>query len=242
MDANNIRFLDGDVGVVGLGRAERQTGTPTLSGSYAFGSQGDTIGFLSSMNSAGRFTANGGAITAGARDAVQDGSSVVNVAFTGSYTQTGNGRAVLSLSTAANNNLIVWMVSPSRGFFVVNDPNTIQEGTLDLQQRNVLKFDDERAVRIRHGRIRQRRREGPGGNAAVGRFGKTILNEFTNAAGVPTGPIVLSGTYSVSGNGRATGTINTLSNNLIFYLISGTDGYVLQNDAGVQISGTISKQ
>jgi hypothetical protein len=53
---------------------------------------------------------------------------------------------------------------------------------------------------------------------------------------------VLSGSYSVSGNGRATGSISTLSNNLIFYLISGTDAYVVQNDAGVQISGTISKQ
>ncbi len=243
VDANNVRFLDGDVGVVGLGQAERQTGTPTLSGSYAFGSQGDTVGFLSSLNSAGRFTANGGAITAGARDAVQDGNSVVNVAFTGSYTQTSNGRAVLTISTAANNNLIVWMESPSRGFFVVNDASTIQEGTLDLQQSAAF---SNSTMNGQFGFIMDGFDSG-GAKDRVGTLqwdgsGKLILNEFTNAAGVPTGPIVLSGSYSVSGNGRATGSISTLSNNLIFYMISGTDAYVVQNDAGVQISGTISKQ
>ena len=42
VDANNVRFLAGDVGVVGSGRAELQSGTPALSGSYAFGSKGDT--------------------------------------------------------------------------------------------------------------------------------------------------------------------------------------------------------
>jgi hypothetical protein len=59
---------------------------------------------------------------------------------------------------------------------------------------------------------------------------------------VITVPIVLSGSYSVSSNGRATGSLNTLSNNLVFYLVSGSDAYVVQNDTGVQIDGTVSKQ
>ena len=105
VDANNIRFLSQDVGVVGSGRAEKQSGTPALSGSYAFGSEGDTLSFLSSVNSAGRFTANAGTISAGARDVVQDGSSAVNVTFTGTYAQAASGRAAVTLSTAANNNL-----------------------------------------------------------------------------------------------------------------------------------------
>ncbi len=134
VDANNIRFLSEDVGVTGSGRAEKQNGTPALSGSYAFGSEGDTISFLSSVNSAGRFTASNGAINGGARDTVQDGSSVVNATFTGTYTQAASGRASVALSTTANSNLVVWMISPARGFFVVDDPNTVQEGTLDLQQ------------------------------------------------------------------------------------------------------------
>ena len=65
---------------------------------------------------------------------MQDGSSAVNVTFTGTYAQAASGRAAVTLSTAANNNLAIWMISPTRGFFLVNDPNTVQEGTLDLQQ------------------------------------------------------------------------------------------------------------
>ena len=47
---------------------------------------------------AGRFTASGGNITAGARDSVQDGNPATNVSFTGTYTQTPNGRALLNLT------------------------------------------------------------------------------------------------------------------------------------------------
>ena len=70
----------------------------------------------------------------GARDSVQDGNVASNVTFTGTYTQAVNGRALISLTTAANQNLVVWMVNPTRGLFLVNDPNTVQDGSLDLQQ------------------------------------------------------------------------------------------------------------
>ncbi len=243
VDANNVRFLAGDPGVIGLGRAEKQSGTPALSGSYAFGTKGDTLSFLGGINSVGRFTASNGAISAGARDLVQDGNSVVNTAFTGSYTQTPNGRAALTLSTAANNSLVVWMISPSRGFFVVNDPNTIQEGTLDLQQSATF---SNATMNGQFGFVMDGFDSG-GDKERVGTLqwdgsGKLVLNEFSNAAGVITVPIVLSGSYSVSGNGRATGSITNLSNNLVFYLVSGNDAYVIQNDSGVEINGTISKQ
>jgi hypothetical protein len=72
--------------------------------------------------------------------------------------------------------------------------------------------------------------------------GKLILNEFTNAAGTITAPIILTGNYAVAANGRASASISSLSNNLAFYLVSGNDAYVVQNDSGVNISGTISKQ
>ena len=59
VDANNVRFLAADINVIGQGRAELQSGTPALSGSYAFGSKGDTSASLSGVNMAGRFTASG---------------------------------------------------------------------------------------------------------------------------------------------------------------------------------------
>jgi hypothetical protein len=245
VDANNIRLLSSTPGVTGLGRAEMQNGTPALSGSYAFGSKGDTSNSLLGVDTAGRFTANGGSITAGARDSVQDGNAATNVAFTGTYTQTPavNGRFLVTLTTAANNNLVVWMVSPSRGFFLVNDPNAVQDGTLDLQTTTnfsnatangqyalVMTGFDGGGLKDRVGTLQW---DGGGG---------LVLNEFTNSNGTITVPIILSGNCSVSSNGRATASINNLSNNLAFYLISATDAYVVQADPGVQITGSMSKQ
>lgn len=242
VDANNVRFLASTSGILGIGRAELQRGAPALSGSYAFGSKGDTTS-LGGVNMAGRFTASGGTITAGARDSVQDGANATNVSFTGTYTQAVSGRAVLSLSTAANNSLVVWMVNPARGLFLVNDANTVQDGSLDLQQVSTFSnstmngqfalimdgFDNG----IAKDRVGTLRWDGKG---------KLTLNEFTNAGGSINFPLILSGNYAVSGNGRAGGSISNLSSNLIFYLISGSDAYVVQNDPNVEINGTISKQ
>jgi hypothetical protein len=72
--------------------------------------------------------------------------------------------------------------------------------------------------------------------------GGLVLNEFTNAAGVINVPVILSGNYAVSGNGRTGGSLGSLSNNLIFYLVSANDAYIVQADSGVALSGTISKQ
>ena len=242
VDANNIRLLAGDTNIVGAGRAELQSATPTLSGSYAFGSKGDT-GALSGVNMAGRFTASGGNITAGARDLVQDGNPATNVSFTGTYTQTPNGRALLNLTTAANSSYVVWMVSPTRGLFVVDDPNTVQEGSLDLQLVSSFSnstmngqfgfimdgFDVQSTAKDRVGTLQW--------NGS----GKLTLNEFTNTDGVPS-TATLSGNYAVSANGRTGASISNLSSNLIFYLISGNDGYVVQTDPNVELNGTISKQ
>jgi len=242
VDANNVRFLSSTPGIVGLGRAERQSGTLTLSGSYAFASKGDTSSLLGGVNTAGRFTASAGTITGGARDSVQDGNTATNVSFTGTYIQAANGRAVVTLSTAANNSLVVWMVSPSRGFFLVNDANTVQDGTLDLQTISTFSnstMNGQYAIIMNGFDTTSKDRVG---TLQWDGSGKLTLNEFTNSGGVITVPIVLSGNYSVSGTGRTNASIGNLSNNLVFYLISRNDAYVVQNDPGVEISGTMSKQ
>jgi len=242
VDANNVRFLAASTGVVGDGRAELQSGTPALSGSYAFGSKGDT-GSLGGVNMAGRFTASGGSITAGVRDSVQDGGTATNVSFTGTFTQAASGRAVLSLSTAANSNYVVWMVSPARGLFLVNDSNTVQDGSLDLQQ--VSSFSNS-TMNGQFGFVMDGFDVGQTPKDRVGTLqwdgsGKLILNEFTNTAGSPS-TATLSGHYAVSANGRTGSSISNLSSNLIFYLVSGNDAYVVQNDSNVELNGTISKQ
>jgi hypothetical protein len=242
VDANNIRLLAGDTNIVGQGRAELQSATPTLSGSYAFGSKGDT-GALGGVNMAGRFTASGGNITAGARDLVQDGNPATNVSFTGTYTQTPNGRTLLNLTTASNSNYVMWMVSPTRGLFVVDDPNTVQEGSLDLQQ--VSSFSNSTMNGqfgfIMDGFDVQSTPKDRVGTLQWDGSGKLTLNEFTNTDGVPS-TATLSGNYAVSANGRTGASISNLSSNLIFYLVSGNDAYVVQTDPNVELNGTISKQ
>ena len=71
--------------------------------------------------------------------------------------------------------------------------------------------------------------------------GHLTLNEVINASGT-LNSAVLAGTYSVSQNGRATGSISNLSSNLVFYFISTNDAYILQADQGFELAGMISKQ
>ena len=87
VDANTVFLFSLAAGINGVGRAEKQStatfAASSLTGNYAFGSKGDT-GSLDSVNTAGRFTADGnGAIMGGVFDSVQDGTVVPNFGFTG---------------------------------------------------------------------------------------------------------------------------------------------------------------
>jgi hypothetical protein len=71
--------------------------------------------------------------------------------------------------------------------------------------------------------------------------GHLTLSELINFSGT-TNTALLSGTYSVAQNGRVSASVSSLSGNLVFYLISGSDGYILQADQGFVLAGTMSKQ
>ena len=255
VDANNVRLFSTDAllsDTIGLGRAEKQTHSSfslaSLSGNYAFGSQGDTLTNTGGVRTVGRFTSDGnGNISAGADDSVQDGIvSSAPVTFTGTYTLAASGKATVTLSPSSGGMVheVFWMVSPSRAFFLVNDANKIEDGTVDMQQStafsnatmtgqfgflmdgyvfNVNTFD----------RVATLQWNGSGG---------LTLNEAVNVGGTLNVPGPLTGTYSVSSDGRTTSTINSLSNNLVFYLVSGNDAYILQADTGAEIDGVVSKQ
>jgi len=126
---------------LGIGRAEARTGGPfsaaSLNGSYVFGSAGETT-FVSGIHSVGFFTTNGtGGVTDGNFDFVQDGTPVTNILLNPNsiYTVDANGRAdvILNLSTGLANEKVMYLVSPSRALFLVNDPTTVEDGSLDKQ-------------------------------------------------------------------------------------------------------------
>lgn len=250
VDANNIRLLASDPGLTGQGRAEHQNGTLALSGNYAFGSQGDTNGAgfgLGGTNSAGRFTSDGtSAISAGAIDNVQNGVPVVNQAFTGSFTAVnGNGRTVVTFTPGAQS--IFWMVSPARAFFVFNDPNRVEDGTADQQ---LLPSFSNSTMQGEFGLVMGGFDTTPEHINRVGALqwdgkGNLSFDEFVNNNVLGQNSASLSGSYSVSANGRVAGTLNGISTSngdQVFYLISGSDAYFLINEQGVEINGTMSKQ
>ena len=261
VDANTVRFMIDDLGVIGLGAAEKQSAGPftsaSLNGSYAFGTRGDTLVFgTDGVSTVGRFTTDGaGSVSAGAFDQVQDGTTSGNVTFTGTYSVNPNGlgEATLTLtpSVGATITQTYWLVSPNRAFLLVDDVNKVEDGSADTQQ----------AITYTNSTLSGQFAFGMHGfnlNDTFDRVGTIIPNNgnvtftyFLNRSGVITldsqnqpATISLTGTYAASGNvtGRYTGNVNTLSNNLVFYMFSATDGYILQADTNTQIDGNMSKQ
>lgn len=250
VDASHLIFFSTNTGVVGTGVAEKQSGAPfttaSFSGPYAFGSSGDTLSFFEQTNAVGRFNADGsGAITAGVLDAATDGTTTSNLPFTGTYTMDSNGRATVTLGSSSGSiQQVYWMVSPSRAFTVTNSSNSVEDGSVDLQVGSfsnaslsgfyAFEMDGfDNALNSTKQRV---------GFINANGSGTMSLDQVSNASGAVSQEGSFSGTYSVTSNGRVTGTANSISNNLVFYLVSGSNAYVLQNDSGVAIKGTFTKQ
>jgi hypothetical protein len=249
VNSTSLRFFATNGGVSGLGQAQAQSGTfstSSFTGGYAFHSIGDDAFSVGGVHTIGRFTAGGnGTITDGALDSVVDGNPSSNVAFSGTYTAAANGRIAVTLNPSGGGSIqqVYWVASPSQAFFLTNDTTKVEDGvaaqqsattfsnsTMNAQYGLVMSGFNPQTFFDRVGTLRW---DGSG---------KLVLNEFVNNSGSGSIPGLLNGTYSVSGNGRATGSINTASNNFVFYLISASDGYALQEDSGTEVSGQFSQQ
>lgn len=254
IDANTFWFMETDKNTLGMGTAEKQSGgSLTLAGNYAFGSSGDTNANIGGARTVGVFTAGGGTISDGAYDAVQDYNPIVNEPFNGTYTETSNGRVdVTFIPTSggvAQISEIFWMVSPSRAFFLVNDVNKVEEGTIDLQQITNFAGSDLKGQYglVMGGALQDGTLLTRIGTLIPDGNGNLDLNEEANSLFSLPGSIndvVLSSTYQMAVNGRATTTLPGTTGNidLAIYMVSGSKGYVLQNDAGTEISGEFTLQ
>ena len=259
VDGNNLRLLSTDTssGTGGYGRAEMQSGAPfsaaSLSGNYVFSSKGDDSSGIDSVNTIGVFDASGGTISSGAYDSVEDLNPFSDVAITGgTYSVTPSGRATVTIVSTKTVNEVLWMVSPSRAFFVTasdtSDLSDVEDGTADLQQSGAFSnasingqfgFDMD-GFSTNAGDFIDRT-----GTLQWDGNGNLSLNEFESDSGSGSAPGVLTGNYTVAANGRATGNINGLSVNpsdLVFYFISDTQGYVLQEDSGTELIGEMTHQ
>jgi hypothetical protein len=263
VDANNIRLLASDSGVVGAGRAEAQTGTfstdPLSGSSFAFGSKADdNTGGAGAVNTVGSFAASSGTIT-GTLDSVQDTSSFSNASVSGSYsTFSASGRTVLTLVTGISSSVqqAFWMVSPARAFFLTtadaSDASKIEDGTADQQQGTLSNssLKGQYAFTMDGYDLNPN----PGSATFVDRVGwiqwdgsgNLTWNEAVNSDGQGiTSSGGLTGTYAVGSGGRTTASVNSLSynnNDIVLYLVSGSNAYILENDPGVQINGVMNLQ
>ena len=244
VDSNHLHFFSSTPGTIGVGRAVAQTSTSLSSGSYVFGSKGDDS-TLGGVNTVGQFAASGGSISSGGSfDSVQDAQSPVSGTFTGgTYTAASNGRVVVSLTPSSGNSIseIYWVVSPSLAFFITNDPTKVEAGTATLQSSTsftkssvsgTFGFAMDGFTTVSSLAFYDRV-----GNLHWDGAGNLGLTEVVNVSGSPSTSGTLMGTYTVGSNGRAVGNISGLSSNLVVYLASGSEGYMLQGDSGVEING-----
>jgi hypothetical protein len=249
VDTTKMALLVSNASTVASGSAEAQTGAigSGLSGSYAFGSRGDFGSLNDAAATAGQFTASGGTISAYVNDSMQLGN-YANASFTGSYTSQANGRVAVNLNSNAIQE-VFWMVSPSRAFFLVNDPSRVEDGTADLQTVSTfapstmkgqyamvmdgIDLSPEILARI--------------GTAQFNGASTLTVNELANASSSGAGaqsPGALSGTYAITANGRAVGTLSGVNGGLtvVTYAVSGSDAYALQVDGLTNTSGAIELQ
>lgn len=247
-----LRLLEQTPNTVSIGQAESQSAitfsNSSLSGSYAFGSSGET-GFVDGINTVGTFTTNGtGAITDGNFDSVQDGTVSSNVPVTtGNYTIGADGFGNVFLGTDER---VVWMVSPSRAFFVALNGSNTEDGTLDKQsgtfsnanwnKQSALFMDGFDAVQfLFKDRVGTLTPDGAG--SAKADFVSSFFDPNLLVGGSQSNP-TFSGSSTVASNGRTTLQLSGFSDNMVLYQVTPNSGYLLQADPGINISGEFKQQ
>jgi hypothetical protein len=255
VNSGKLILLVSNSNAVGSGMAEAQTGAVSagLSGNYAFGSAGDDTfnnGFFEGTATVGSFTASGGAINPYTFDNTQDGS-FSNGADSGTYSVTANGRVAVTLNSGAPE--VFWMVSPARAFFLVDSGSEVEDGSADLQ--TVSSFSNSTmngqfamvmgGIDLNAGQDFSRI-----GPMNFNGSGKLTLAELFNASSSGAGAQPpngggLTGSYQIeSSSGRIVGTLSNSGGplSLVMYAVSGSEAYVMQTDAGLVTSGTVSLQ
>jgi hypothetical protein len=260
VNGSKVDLIMSDTNVVGAGSAEAQSGAIAngLSGTYAFGSTGDdsnaSLGLFGTVASVGEFSASGGNIS-GTQDTNVDGTPTPNAAINNCYSASANGRVTvtnLSGSTCSSTvTQVFWMVNPSRAFFLDLNAAIFDDGTADLQTVSnfsaaTMKGQFALVMGGLDGTTPQLLSRV--GVVQLDGASKVAINELANASDPNIGginaPGILSGTYTVSSNGRiVAGAANSTGGfDFVMYGVSGSQAYALQNDPGVITFGTFERQ
>ena len=270
VNSGKFALLTSNASAVGGGSAEAQTGAVSagLSGSYAFGIRGDDTNYLSGFwgttATVGVFTASGGSIT-GTEDSNQDGTLSSSGAFPGTCATAGsaagvNGRVVVTNGAGSpcsgTVTEVFWMVSPARAFFLDQSSGTFDDGTADLQTTSSFANSTMKGqyALVMDGWDVSGDGAGlpPQLQAFIGPLqfdgsSKLTFNGLANLEVAAMGAAPqggMGGPYSVSSNGRFTGSVSNGGGgfDIVMYAVSGSQAYLLQSDSGVITSGTVELQ
>jgi hypothetical protein len=264
VNATTLLLLESDSNALGLGRAEAQSlpfSATSFSGSYAFGTSGDSQNKLHGINSVGAVSVSGTALT-GNYDSSRDGTSTVNQAVTGvinSFDPT-TGRTTISLAQTGGEGLtiqeVLYLVNPTRAFSLVYYPNLpmiVEDGTIDQQVGAPFsnasfkgQYGFVMGGFVVTGPLTIVGTLAPDGSSNLNLTestnlyspGATVGTTTVNPSATVTSPSYVQGSYTASGNGRVTAP----SLNLVLYMVSGNKAYELQGGSGTQLFGPTEAQ
>ncbi len=250
ISANQIRLISLDFLPAFFGLAEKQDGATfsiaSLSGDYVFLESGFTT--LGLAFTTGRLTTDGaGVITSGVFDENDTGFVSENVAFTGSYTVSANGRGTASLtSSLGTSTFAFYLESPTAGFFVGTDSFAVNSGGIVAQQGAPFSNSSvSGSYGFAIGGITTLGLINIVGQLQADGAGITTGTEDVNEAGALSSVVSLTGTYTISANGRGVATVTPTGgppSNLRFYLVSGSGIAIIGVDSTALLIGAAGKQ
>lgn len=251
VSSNKFLLLDETTNILSVGLAEQQSNVAfsaaSLSGSYAFGSGGETAtGFV---NTVGVFTSDGSLNIAETYDSVQDGTVSSNASAAWTYSINSDGSGSFSLGNVVQRE--IWMVSPTRAYFIALNGANVEDGTIDQQSGTFTNtslsaqaaffmdgFDGTGVDGLFKDRVGTLV---PSGTDSLGTNYVASFFDFVALAGGSSSNN-FTGSYLVASNGRTTTVLNGFTNNVVLYLTTNSTGYVLQADTGINMSGRFTAQ
>ena len=222
-----------------------------LNGSYAFLIRGTNTAFFSV---AGTFQANGaGMITSGTEDINSPGTSVLmnNVAITGTYAVLADGRTTASITSAAGNFVLDFiLLSNQHGLAMRFNNNATASGSIDLQDSTAFS-----AAALQGSFAFSLLGSDHGGNLETTAGAFTTLNtnnlntiqtgvQDFNDNGVTSVNRVLTGSLAnpVTGRGIAALTTNVAALNFIYYIVDANHLLLVGTDTQQVLAGNVYRQ
>jgi hypothetical protein len=244
------RVIEFDTFANGTGFLEKQDPSAFMNsaivGGYAF--RFDGVSATAAMSAAGRFSASGaGAMTAGVEDINDGGFVSTNVAFTGNYNVTANGRGTAAVTNPdGTSQFSFYVVSAQKLVFVSLDFVPAILGV--VEQQTLPSFSN---ASLTGDYVFQSVGYSPSSIAyTAGRFTADGIGAISdgvfddNDTGTVSENVPYTGTYLVSANGRGELAITAGSDtsHFAFYLVSPDSALFVQTDPTMVVSGNVLGQ